>query len=212
MIAAQPPARVVSSSRFLVSTLVSKVQPFGRFFSLPPSSSRLSGVSARIDRLRVFLQDPDRAARLAQQMHGLARVKRPDRAAPDQRGHVGVLHLGDHLRPGHVPAPAQLDAVEVLRFADEELDFVHHPEASAVDRAHVHFELCRQLLGIDLLVGLGVDGDRCRRIDVGPLGLASADKGPHPVEGKAAGVLEAQPAQGFHTGFQFHLISCFGWV
>ena len=167
--AAHPPALVVSSTRSFSRTLVSNFQPCGRVFYFPPNEFEVVGGQARIDRLGVFLQDPDRTVGLAQQAHGFTRLEGPDRAAPDQRGHVGVLHLRDHLRPGHVPAPAQLDAVEVLRFADEELDFVHQPEASVVDRAHIHFEFARQFLGIDLLVGLGVDGNRCRRIDVGSL-------------------------------------------
>ena len=123
------------------------------------------------------------AGRIGHEPHGLTRREGPDRAAPDQRRHVGVPHLRDHFRPGHVPGPAQLDAVEVLRFADEALDFVHHPEASAVDRAHVHAKFFSEPFGINLLVGLRVDGERCRRIDMGPLSLPAADKGPHPVEG-----------------------------
>ena len=47
-----------------------------------------------------------------------------------------------------------------------------------------------QLLGIDLLVVVRADGDRCRRVDVSPLGLADADKGAHSVESGTAGVLE----------------------
>ena len=77
-----------------------------------------------------------------------------------------------------------------------DLEFVHHPEAAAVDHAHVHFELARQLLGIDLLVVLRADRHVGRRVDVSPLGLADADKGAHAVERGAAGVVGMDSASG----------------
>ena len=144
---------------------------------------------ARIDSLGVLLQDPDRAARVAQQMHGLSRVKDPVGVALDQRGHISALELRDHLGAGHVPGPIHFDAVKVDAVAAGVLHFVHHPEAAAVDRALVDFELTRQLLRIDLLVVVRTHRKGRRRIDVSPLSLADADKGAESAERGAAGVV-----------------------
>ena len=69
------------------------------------------------------------------------------------------------------------------------IQFVHHPEAAAVDRALVHFEFTGQPLRIDLLVVVRADREGCRRIDVSPLGLADADKGADSAERGTAGVV-----------------------
>ena len=95
-----------------------------------------------------------------------------------KRGHIGALELGDHLGPGHVSAPIHLDTMKIDSVAAERnSDFVHHPEAAAIDGALIHFEFFRQLLGVDLLVVVRADREGCRRIDVSPLGLADADEG-----------------------------------
>ena len=69
-----------------------------------------------------------------------------------------------------------------------DLELVHHPEAAAVDRAHVHFEFFRQFLGVDLFIVVRADGQGICRVDVSPLGLADADEGAHSVESGTAGV------------------------
>ena len=48
--------------------------------------------------------------------------------------------------------------MEVDDLAARVLVLVHHPEAPAVDRAHVHFEFDRQFRRIDLRMGLRGDG------------------------------------------------------
>jgi hypothetical protein len=72
--------------------------------------------------------------------------------------------------------------------------FVHEPDASAVDRAHIYFELKRKPHGIDPLVALGGDvRERRRRIDMSPLSGPGAYKGSESAKRLIAGVLGDSP-------------------
>ena len=70
------------------------------------------------------------------------------------------------------------------------IHFVHEPDASAVDRAHIDLEFTRQTHGIDLLVALGGNFvEICCRIDVSSLSRSGADEGSESAKRLAAGVL-----------------------
>ena len=88
------------------------------------------------------------------------------------------------------------------------IHFVHHPEAAAVDRALVDFELARQLLRIDLLVVVRTDWQGRRRIDVCPLRLADADEGAESAERGTAGIVGVDSTSG--TWFELHVLSFVG--
>ena len=112
-----------------------KLPAFRQGLQLASHRVQVVGGQARIDRLGVFLQDPDRAAGLAQEMHRFARLAGPDGVAPDQARQIGVLELGDHLGPGHVADPVHIDTMKVDRVSGGDLDLVHHPEAPVVERS-----------------------------------------------------------------------------
>ena len=69
--------------------------------------------------------------------------------------------------------------------------FVHQPDTSAVDRAHVDFQIARQAHGIDLLVTVGRQLiERRGRVDMASLGRANADEGAESAKRFVAGVLD----------------------
>ena len=203
--AAQPPAREVSSRRGPGQHLGLELPARRQLLVHAAQPVEVVGGEVGSTSL-VFSCRTQVCLRVSQKLHGPTRAEDPLGGATDDVGEYANWNWPIISAPVMSPAQRISTPSKSCSSPPRRVELIHHPEAAVVDRDHVDLELLGESLGVDRLVGVE-DRPGASPSRRGPVAWAGPNERSHPAERDAANVIDGDLLERVHTCLQLHDLS-----